>query len=57
MTEEKIRLVKQGDGGAGTEGRAGYTPLKEGYTPNDEQDSLPQAPPGGSGEKDQKKED
>jgi hypothetical protein len=33
--------------------RKGYEPISEGYVPDDEQDSLPQPPPGESGEKDE----
>lgn len=54
MTDDRERIVKKGDSDSGIEKKAGYTPINEGYAPDDEQDSLPQPPAGGSGEKGKK---
>ena len=64
MTDDK-RSDNSNKSNGGTEKRGGYTPINEGYTPEHggikggytpsgpEKSELPQAPKGGSGEKDE----
>ena len=57
MTDLNYDPPKKEDTDDSFEKRAGYTPVIGGYSPSDEQDSLPTPPPGGSGEQNQDKDD